>query len=108
MRILIANDDGIDAPGIALLRRAAARLWSDIWVVAPERKWTAASHHLSFDRDLVLTRRGVLTNQVVRAKVSPMDALDVAEIDAWLDASDGAASLRPLLGALAAEMKVPV
>ncbi len=57
MRILIANDDGIDAPGIALLRRAAARVASDIWVVAPERKWTAASHHLSFDRDLTLTRR---------------------------------------------------
>lgn len=57
MRILIANDDGIDAPGIALLRRAAARVFSDIWVVAPERKWTAASHHLSFDRDIVLTRR---------------------------------------------------
>jgi 5'-nucleotidase len=47
MRILLANDDGIDAPGLALLRLAAARLWSDIWVVAPERKWTAASHHLS-------------------------------------------------------------
>ncbi|MCO5090139.1 5'/3'-nucleotidase SurE [Bosea sp. (in: a-proteobacteria)] len=57
MRILIANDDGIDAPGIALLRRAAARVASDIWVVAPTRKWTAASHHLSFDRDLTLTRR---------------------------------------------------
>jgi len=57
MRILIANDDGIDAPGIALLRLAAARLSADVWVVAPERKWTAASHHLSFDRDLVLTRR---------------------------------------------------
>ncbi|PZN94274.1 MAG: 5'/3'-nucleotidase SurE [Hyphomicrobiales bacterium] len=57
MRILIANDDGIDAPGISLLRAAASRLWSDIWVVAPERKWTAASHHLSFDRDLVLSRR---------------------------------------------------
>ena len=57
MRILIANDDGIDAPGIALLRAAAARIASDIWVVAPERKWTAASHHLSFDRELTLTRR---------------------------------------------------
>lgn len=34
----------------------------------------------------VLTRRGVLTNQIVRAKVPPMDALDVAEIDAWLEA----------------------
>jgi len=34
----------------------------------------------------VLTRRGVLTNQIVRAKVPPMDGLDVAEIDAWLEA----------------------
>ena len=57
MRILIANDDGIDAPGIALLRQAAARVASDIWVVAPERKWTAASHHLSFDKELTLSKR---------------------------------------------------
>lgn len=34
----------------------------------------------------VLTRRAVLTNQIVRAKVPPMDARDVAEIDAWLEA----------------------
>jgi 5'-nucleotidase len=27
-----------------------------VWVVAPERKWTAASHQLSFDRVLDLTR----------------------------------------------------
>lgn len=33
----------------------------------------------------VLTRRGVLSNQLVRATVPAMDALDVAEIDAWLD-----------------------
>ena len=30
----------------------------DVWVVAPERKWTAASHQLSFDRVLTLTRVG--------------------------------------------------
>lgn len=57
MRILIANDDGVDAPGLALLHRAASSLSDDVWVVAPERKWTAASHQLSFDRDLTLTRR---------------------------------------------------
>lgn len=57
MRILLANDDGVDAAGLALLRHAALRLSSDVWVVAPERKWTAASHQLSFDRDLTLTRR---------------------------------------------------
>jgi 5'-nucleotidase len=58
MRILVCNDDGIEAPGIALLGKAALVLGPDIWVVAPERKWTAASHQLSFDRDLTLTRKG--------------------------------------------------
>src|SRR5574340_1188641 len=57
MRILVANDDGIDAPGLRLLARAAAALSADVWIVAPERKWTAASHQLSFDRELTLARR---------------------------------------------------
>ncbi|MGL5446947.1 MAG: 5'/3'-nucleotidase SurE [Rhabdaerophilum sp.] len=57
MRILLANDDGFDSPGLAFLAQAAAQLSRDIWIVAPERKWTAASHQLSFDRELLLTRR---------------------------------------------------
>ena len=61
MRILVCNDDGIGAPGIALLAQAALALGPDVWIVAPERKWTAASHQLSFDRDLTLTRTGERT-----------------------------------------------
>jgi 5'-nucleotidase len=56
-RILVANDDGVDAPGLARLAEAARALGSAVTVVAPERKWTAASHQLTFDRDLVLTTR---------------------------------------------------
>ena len=59
MRILAANDDGIAAPGLTeLTSAAAAALGAEIWVVAPERKWTAASHQLSFDQDLTLSRAG--------------------------------------------------
>jgi 5'-nucleotidase len=58
MRILVCNDDGIDAPGIRLLAEAAFALAPDVWTVAPDRKWTAASHQLSFDRDLTLKRVG--------------------------------------------------
>lgn len=57
MRILLANDDGFDAPGLAFLAAAAARFSGDLWIVAPDRKWTAASHQLSFDRDLTLRHR---------------------------------------------------
>jgi 5'-nucleotidase len=56
MRILVCNDDGIGAPGLLVLADAARMLTPDVWIVAPERKWTAASHQLSFDRDLSLTR----------------------------------------------------
>jgi len=59
VRILAANDDGIAAPGLTeLTSAAAAALGAEIWVVAPERKWTAASHQLSFDQDLTLSRAG--------------------------------------------------
>jgi 5'-nucleotidase len=58
MRILMSNDVGVDAPGLARLAAAARALGGDVTVVAPERKWTAASHQLTFDRDLVLTSRG--------------------------------------------------
>jgi 5'-nucleotidase len=58
MRILVCNDDGISSPGLGLLARAALALEGEVWVVAPDRKWTAASHQLSFDRDLTLTRTG--------------------------------------------------
>jgi len=56
MRILVSNDDGVGAPGLRTLVDAARTLAPDTWVVAPERKWTAASHQLSFDRVLTLTR----------------------------------------------------
>lgn len=83
MRILIANDDGIDAPGIALLRKAAARITSDIWVVAPERKWTAASHHLSFDKELTLSRR---ESQVYALNGTPADCVVAAMTVLFRDA----------------------
>jgi 5'-nucleotidase len=61
MRILVCNDDGLASPGLALLARVASTLSADTWTVAPTRKWTAASHQLTFDRDIALTRRGERT-----------------------------------------------
>ena len=58
MRILVSNDDGTGAPGLGLLAEAALAVGPDVWVVAPDRRWTAAGHQLSFDRDLTLTPIG--------------------------------------------------
>jgi 5'-nucleotidase len=51
-RILIANDDGFDAPGIRLLEKVAKSLCPDVWVVAPETEQSGASHSLTLRRPL--------------------------------------------------------
>jgi 5'-nucleotidase len=51
-RILVCNDDGIEAPGIKLLARVAQRLSKDVWVVAPEQEQSGASHSLTLHRPL--------------------------------------------------------
>jgi 5'-nucleotidase len=53
-RILISNDDGIDAPGIKVLEQIARELTDDVWVVAPEQEQSGASHSLTTRRPLRL------------------------------------------------------
>ncbi|MDD4927817.1 MAG: 5'/3'-nucleotidase SurE [Gallionella sp.] len=55
MRILISNDDGYFAPGLACLAEHLARV-ADIVVVAPERDRSGASNSLTLDRPLKLRR----------------------------------------------------
>jgi len=52
LRILISNDDGINAPGIKVLERIARTLSDDVWVVAPEHEQSAAGHSLTIRRPL--------------------------------------------------------
>lgn len=46
-RVLLVNDDGIDAPGIKLLETLVRRYTDDVWVVAPDEEKSGASHSLS-------------------------------------------------------------
>jgi len=57
-RILVSNDDGIHAPGIAVLERIARSLTDDVWVVAPEQEQSGASHSLTMHRPLRLKQVG--------------------------------------------------
>ena len=57
-RILISNDDGIEAPGIKILTKVARALSRDVWVVAPERERSGASHSLTLHRPLRIRRLG--------------------------------------------------
>ena len=55
-RILVSNDDGINAPGLKLLARIARSLCPDVWIVAPEQEQSGASHSLTISRPLRLRR----------------------------------------------------
>jgi 5'-nucleotidase len=55
MRILLSNDDGYFAPGLACLAEALAPL-GEITVVAPERDRSGSSNSLTLDRPLALRR----------------------------------------------------
>ena len=47
MRILLTNDDGIHADGLAALERIAEQLSDDVWVCAPEYEQSGASRALT-------------------------------------------------------------
>lgn len=49
MRILISNDDGVDAPGIKLLAQGLQEAGHTVFVVAPDRDRSGASNSLTLD-----------------------------------------------------------
>ena len=57
-RILLTNDDGIDAPGLDLLERIASVLARELWVVAPEHDQSGVSHAVSLHHPIRATERG--------------------------------------------------
>ncbi len=57
MRILICNDDGIDAEGLAFLTSVARALSDDVWVVAPDGKRTAAGASITIGKPLTMVKR---------------------------------------------------
>lgn len=56
MRILLTNDDGIHAEGLAALERIARTLSDDVWIVAPETDQSGFAHSLSLSEPLRLRK----------------------------------------------------
>jgi 5'-nucleotidase len=54
MRILLTNDDGIHAPGLAILEAIAKTMSDDVVVVAPETDQSGVAHSLSLNNPLRL------------------------------------------------------
>lgn len=58
MRILLTNDDGVHAPGLAVLLSIARQLSDDIWIVAPSEENSGAGHSLTLSRPLRVRQHG--------------------------------------------------
>jgi 5'-nucleotidase len=56
MRILVTNDDGVHAEGLAALERIARTLSDDVWVCAPEYEQSGASRALTLSEPLRVRR----------------------------------------------------
>lgn len=56
-RILVSNDDGIDATGINALAEALEPL-GEVWVCAPDRERSAVSHSISLHMPLRMKQQG--------------------------------------------------
>lgn len=58
MRILVTNDDGIHAPGLASLCRIAEAVGDEVWTVAPETDQSGVTHSMSLNDPLRLRQVG--------------------------------------------------
>lgn len=74
MRILISNDDGVQAPGINILAQELARS-AEIEVVAPDRNRSGASNSLSLSRPLTVRQ---LENGYYSVEGTPTDCVHLA------------------------------
>jgi 5'-nucleotidase len=86
MRILITNDDGINAPGLEVLTEIAAALAGDggeVWTVAPAFEQSGVGHCISYTHPMMIAKLGP---RRYAAEGSPADCV----LAGFYDVLDGA------------------
>ncbi len=85
MRILITNDDGINAPGLAVLETIAAELagpGGEVWTVAPAFEQSGVGHAISYNRPMSIAE---LAPRRFAAEGSPADCVLAGLYDVLAD-----------------------
>lgn len=85
MRILITNDDGINAPGLQVLEEIAATLagpGGEVWIVAPAFEQSGVAHCISYSRPTMVAR---LAERRYATEGSPADCVLAAICDILTD-----------------------
>ena len=74
MRVLLSNDDGVDAPGIRVLAERLGEI-GEVTVVAPDRDRSGASNSLTLDQPVRVVR---LDDGRYRVAGTPTDCVHLA------------------------------
>lgn len=56
-RVLLCNDDGIDAPGMSVMERLAEQVADEVWIVAPAMDRSGVSNSLSLREPVRIIKR---------------------------------------------------
>ncbi|UWR27703.1 5'/3'-nucleotidase SurE [Sulfitobacter sp. S223] len=86
MRILITNDDGINAPGLKVLEGIATTLagpQGEVWIVAPAFEQSGVAHCINYTKPTLITR---LEDRRYMIEGSPADCILCALYDPMKDA----------------------
>ena len=75
MRVLVSNDDGVEAPGIRVLAEGLRAAGHDVTVVAPDRDRSGASNSLTLDAPIRVKELG---DRVWRVGGTPTDCVHLA------------------------------
>ena len=75
MRVLVSNDDGVDAPGIRILAEGLRAAGHEVLVVAPDRDRSGASNSLTLDLPIRIKR---LDEETWRVAGTPTDCVHLA------------------------------
>ena len=74
-RILITNDDGIDASGIKHLQDIAKQISNDVWTVAPQNNQSGAGHRFTLGTELTMEQHA---SNIFAIDGTPADCVVIA------------------------------
>jgi len=75
MKILLTNDDGVNARGISVLREIALQISGDVWTCAPDTEQSAASRGVSLHNPVRLKK---IDERIYSVTGTPTDSVIVA------------------------------
>ena len=86
MRILVTNDDGINAPGLKVLEAIAAEIAGDsgeVWTVAPAFEQSGVAHKISYTHPFLMSQ---MSERRYAAEGSPADCVLAGLYEVMADA----------------------